>query len=56
MLGIVIEISRSRVVERSCVKNRCYTSSLLEVYVEDVNLRPDIAIRGKQRTVGWEGR
>jgi hypothetical protein len=28
---------------------------LLVVYVDDVNLRPDGAIRGKQRTLGWEG-
>jgi hypothetical protein len=44
------------VVERSRVGNRCYTSYLLDVYVENVNLTLDVAIREKQRTVGWEGR
>jgi hypothetical protein len=29
---------------------------LLEVYVEDVNLRLDGAIRGKRRTFSWEVR
>jgi hypothetical protein len=33
----------------------CSTLKLLEVYVEIVNLRLGGAIRGKQRTVGWEG-
>jgi hypothetical protein len=28
---------------------------LVEVYVEDVNLRPDGALREKWRIVGWEG-
>jgi hypothetical protein len=32
-----------------------YTLILLEAYVDLVNLRPGGAIRGKQRTVGWEG-
>jgi hypothetical protein len=30
-----------------------YTSTF-EVYVEEVNLRLDWAVRGKQRTLGWK--
>jgi hypothetical protein len=44
------------VFERPHVSIMCYTLKLVEVYVEDVNLRPNGAIREKQRTVGWEGR
>jgi hypothetical protein len=33
----------------------CYSLKLLEAYVEIVNLRPGGALRGKWRTVGWEG-
>jgi hypothetical protein len=51
MLGVVIEIGRRRVIERSHVGNRCYTLKLLEVFVKDVNLRLGGAIRGKRRTV-----
>jgi hypothetical protein len=34
---------------------RCFTLKLLEAYVVHVNLRLGGAIRGKWRTVGWEG-
>jgi hypothetical protein len=27
---------------------------MTEIYAENVNLRPDGAIRGKQRTLSWE--
>jgi hypothetical protein len=33
----------------------CHTLKLLEANIEIVNLRPDEAIRGKRRTVYWEG-
>jgi hypothetical protein len=34
---------------------RCFTLKFLEAYVVHVNLRPGGAIRGKWRTIGWEG-
>jgi hypothetical protein len=34
---------------------RCLTLKLLETYVVHVNLRLGEAIRGKWRTIGWEG-
>jgi hypothetical protein len=51
MLGVVIETSRSQVIERPHVAIGLHTL-LLEVFAEDVNLRPDKAIRGKWRIVG----
>jgi hypothetical protein len=41
MLGIVIEIGRSRVVGRPHVGDRLYTLNHRRLYVVDVNLRPD---------------
>jgi hypothetical protein len=46
MVGVVIEIGRSRVVKRPHVGNRF--THLQEIYVEDVNLR-------KHRIIGLEG-
>jgi hypothetical protein len=43
------------VVERPSIGNR-FTHLMARGYVEHVNLRPDMAIRGKQRNLGWEGR
>jgi hypothetical protein len=56
MLGVVIGIGRRRVVGRPRLGNRFVLILLLEVYIENVNLRPDGAIRGKGRIIGWEGR
>jgi hypothetical protein len=50
MLGVVKEISRSRVVKRPHVDNR-FTHLMARGYVEDVNLRLDGANRGKRRTL-----
>jgi hypothetical protein len=55
MLGVVIDIGRSRVVERPRIDNRCYTPKLVEVYLGDVNLRPGEIIKGKRRIDGWKG-
>jgi hypothetical protein len=52
----VIGIGRRRVVGRPHLGNRFVLILLLEVYIENVNLRPDGAIRGKRRIIGWEGR
>jgi hypothetical protein len=49
-LGLAIGIGKSRVVERPHVS--CLYTVLLRVLHEDVNLRPDGAIRGKRRIVG----
>jgi hypothetical protein len=44
------------VVGRSCVGNRSLYTQLLEVLVENVNLRPSGALRRKRRNVSWGGR
>jgi hypothetical protein len=36
MLGVVIDIGRSRVVGRPHVGDRCFTSYLLETYVDEL--------------------
>jgi hypothetical protein len=41
MLGVVIGIGRRRVVGRPRLGNRFVLILLLEVYIENVNLRPD---------------
>jgi hypothetical protein len=56
MIGVVIEIDRSRVVGRPHVGDRFYTLNRQRLYVVDVNLRPDGTYREKQRIIGWEGR
>jgi hypothetical protein len=33
-----------------------YSLKLLEAYVEIVNLRPGGTLRGKRKTIDWEGR
>jgi hypothetical protein len=35
---------------------RCFTLNLLEAFVVHVNVRPGGALRGKRRTINWEGR
>jgi hypothetical protein len=55
MLGLVIEIGRSRVVEMPHVGNR-FTHLMARGYVKDVNLRSDGAIREKRRTLSWKER
>jgi hypothetical protein len=46
MLGVVIKISRSPVVERPRVGNR-FTHLMARGYVEGVNQKPDRGLRGK---------
>jgi hypothetical protein len=56
MLSIDINVGRHRVVGRSRVGNRSLYTQLLEVLVENVNLRLSGALRGKRSNVSWEGR
>jgi hypothetical protein len=55
MLGVVIEIGRSRVVGRPCVGDRFYTLIHRRLYVVDANLRLGGAPRGKRGIIGLEG-
>jgi hypothetical protein len=56
MLGVVIEIGRSRVVERTCVGDRFYTLNHQKLYVVHVNLRPGRTLRkSRESSVGKGG-
>jgi hypothetical protein len=56
MLGIVIDIGRSRMAERPRVSDRFYTLNHGRLYVRDANLRPGGALRGKQRIISCKAR
>jgi hypothetical protein len=54
LLGVVVSLVEIE-WHRGYSAAKCFTLKLLEAYVVHVNLRPRGVIRGKQRTVGWEG-
>jgi hypothetical protein len=55
MLGVVIEIGRCQWSEDHMSAIGIYSLICWRLLIENVNLRPDGAIRRKQRTLGWEG-
>jgi hypothetical protein len=55
VLRVVVRIGRAQWHGGHSATRMLY-SSLLEVYVENINLRLGGVIRTKRRTVGWEGR